>query len=110
MVNKHNSTKTKDQSRGFTLIEILVVMGIASALLMAAFILIPKATQGSKNRARESDIAALQGLVNDYRQAYGQRKVPADWTDLTSAVTEFEFSHYDAGKGTGNNKAVEYGG
>ena len=65
MINKPTSIETEDQSRGFTLIEILVVMGIASALLMAAFILIPKATQGSKNRARESDIAALQGLVND---------------------------------------------
>ena len=37
--------------------------------------------------------------------------MPANWTDLTSAVTEFEFSHYDAGKhdttkSNNNNSAV----
>jgi prepilin-type N-terminal cleavage/methylation domain-containing protein len=61
---KHQTSDIKLRSRGFTLLEMLVVMGIISGLLVA---LIPAVTSLSKSNGRRAAVSALLGAIEQAR-------------------------------------------
>jgi len=58
--------------RGFTLIEVLVVMAIIVILVGGVVVLGLQVRQGAQLRATKAELTTLQGLAEDYQRVTGQ--------------------------------------
>ncbi|HEV2294389.1 MAG TPA: prepilin-type N-terminal cleavage/methylation domain-containing protein [Tepidisphaeraceae bacterium] len=96
------STSFKPRSRGFTLIEILVVIGIIVVLLGILIPVVSKVRKSAQVAAVQAQINDIQGSIQQYQQdhgalpgplAYNQIRMPTGFTmavDTASAGTEFD--------------------
>lgn len=58
-------TKLKNE-KGFTIIEVLIVLAIAGLILLIIFLAVPALQRNSRNTQRKNDVAALLGAVSNY--------------------------------------------
>lgn len=56
----------KKSDRGFTIIEVLIVLVIASSILLIVFLAVPQLQRNSRNTQRRSGIASIAGAINEY--------------------------------------------
>jgi prepilin-type N-terminal cleavage/methylation domain-containing protein len=59
------NTKSKDQ-KGFTIIEVLIVLAIAGLILLIVFLAVPALQRNSRNTGRKSDISRIGGAATEY--------------------------------------------
>jgi prepilin-type N-terminal cleavage/methylation domain-containing protein len=59
-------TQTKKITKGFTIIEVLIVLAIAGLIMAIIFLAVPALQRNSRNNSRTTDATHLAGLVNDY--------------------------------------------
>lgn len=59
-------TKLRKESKGFTIIEVLIVLAIAGLILLIVFLAVPALQRNSRNTQRRDDIAKALGLVTEY--------------------------------------------
>ncbi len=72
--------KNKKSKKGFSLLELLLVLGIIAALVVAAFIVYPKVQASQRAQAESNNIAAIQaGVKALYTSA-------SSFTGLTNSV------------------------
>ncbi|HBJ1160524.1 TPA: prepilin-type N-terminal cleavage/methylation domain-containing protein [Escherichia coli] len=72
--------KNKKSKKGFSLLELLLVLGIIAALVVAAFIVYPKVQASQRAQAESNNIAAIQaGVKALYTSA-------SSFTGLTNTV------------------------
>jgi prepilin-type N-terminal cleavage/methylation domain-containing protein len=57
---------TKKSVKGFTIIEVLIVLAIAGLIMAIVFLAVPALRRNSNNNSRRSDAAHLAGIVNEY--------------------------------------------
>lgn len=57
--------KTKDQ-KGFTIIEVLIVLAIAGLILLIVFLAVPALQRSSHNTGRTNDVSRIGAAVNDW--------------------------------------------
>ena len=62
MLNKVKKINTK----GFTIIEVMIVLAIAALILLIVFLAIPALQRNARNTSRKSDVAALLAAVNEF--------------------------------------------
>ena len=55
--------KNKKSKKGFSLLELLLVLGIIAALVVAAFIVYPKVQASQRAQAESNNIATIQAGV-----------------------------------------------
>lgn len=60
------SINTKKLTKGFTIIEVLIVLAIAGLILAIIFLAVPALQRNSRNTSIRSDAAAILAGVNDY--------------------------------------------
>ncbi|MBI4033489.1 type II secretion system protein [Candidatus Saccharibacteria bacterium] len=60
------STNIKKLNKGFTIIEVLIVLAIAGLILAIVFLAVPALQRNSRNTAIRSDAAGVLAAVNDY--------------------------------------------
>lgn len=80
--------KLKDlrKQKGFTIIEVLIVLTIAGAILLVVFLAVPALQRNSRNTQRKQDVAAmLAGLTEYVNNNAGQ--LPADQTTFDTNIT-----------------------
>lgn len=53
--------------RGFTIIEVLIVLAIAGLILLIVFLAIPALQRNSRNTTTKNDASALSGGVSEYK-------------------------------------------
>lgn len=59
--------KSKEESqRGFTIIEVMIVLAIAGLILLIVFLAIPALQRNGRNTQRKSDVSALLAAVSEY--------------------------------------------
>lgn len=58
-------TKSKDQ-KGFTIIEVLIVLAIAGLILLIVFLAVPSLQRNSRNTARRNDVARVGGAATEF--------------------------------------------
>lgn len=59
--------KTKQTNqKGFTIIEVLIVMAIAGLILLIVFLAVPALQRNSRNTQRKNDVAALLGSISEF--------------------------------------------
>ena len=56
----------KDSRRGFTIIEVLIVLAIAGLIMLIVFLAVPALQLNSRNTQRKSDASHLSGLINEF--------------------------------------------
>lgn len=64
-------TKLKNRTKGFTIIEVLIVLAIGGLILLIVFLAVPALQRNSRNNSRRNDVAHLAGLVNEYAANHG---------------------------------------
>lgn len=60
------SKKLSRKEQGFTIIEVLIVLAIASLILLAVFLAVPALQRNSRNTQRKNDIAAVMGAITEF--------------------------------------------
>lgn len=56
----------KPNSRGFTIIEVLIVLAIAGLILLIVFLAVPALQRSSRNTNRKNDAAAVLASISEY--------------------------------------------
>lgn len=58
---------TKQNKKGFTIIEVVLVLAIGGLIFLMVFIALPALQRSQRNTQREDDLARLLTAVNDYQ-------------------------------------------
>ncbi len=59
-------TSLQKQEKGFTIIEVLIVLAIAGLILLIVFLAVPALQRNSRNTQRKNDISGILGAVGEY--------------------------------------------
>jgi prepilin-type N-terminal cleavage/methylation domain-containing protein len=54
------------RQRGFTIIEVLIVLAIAGLIMLVVFLAVPALQRNARNNSRNNDVASILGAVNNY--------------------------------------------
>jgi len=65
------STKSLRAEEGFTVIETLIVFGIAGMILLTTFLAIPALQRSSRNNQRKQDVSAILQAVSHWELNHG---------------------------------------
>ena len=58
--------KLQKNNKGFTIIEVLIVLAIAGLILLVVFLAVPALQRNSRNTQRKSDVSNVLGAVGEY--------------------------------------------
>jgi prepilin-type N-terminal cleavage/methylation domain-containing protein len=78
---------TKNNKKGFTIIEVVLVLAIAGLIFLMVFIALPALQRSQRNTRRRQDMARIVSAVNDY-QANNNGKLP-DFGDADEFVMRY---------------------
>ncbi len=88
--------KTLSNKKGFTIIEVLIVIAIAGLILMIVFLAVPALQRNSRNTTIKNDVQNVLGGVAEYRAANNGKTPTAIKTTTSGGVVEYT-------GGTGSN-------
>ena len=101
----------KTNKKGFTIIEVVLVLAIAGLIFLMVFIALPALQRSQRNTQRENDMSRLLTAVNDY-QTNNNGKTPFNKTgDLANFITRYidkECSGNSAASATGSTEGVQF--
>ncbi len=104
--------KTKLNKKGFTIIEVLIVLAIAGLILLIVFLAVPALQRNSRNTQRKNDVAGLLGAFSEYTNN-NNGTFPTAVTSPSAGVVRFgcgfavcttseaKVGYYNKGIGTG---------
>lgn len=86
---------SKTTNKGFTIIEVVLVLAIAGLIFLMVFLALPALQRSQRDSQRKSDVSKLMAALNDYKAA-NRGKLPADdkWDDF---VQEYLIGDGDRG-------------
>ena len=79
---------TKNNKKGFTIIEVVLVLAIAGLIFLMVFIALPALQRSQRNTRRRQDMARILSAFNDF-QANNNGEMPTGSTTDTNGVTKF---------------------
>lgn len=59
-------SKVKNQEKGFTIIEVLIVLVIAGLIMLIVFLAVPALQRSSRNTQRRDDVAKLLAIASEF--------------------------------------------
>jgi prepilin-type N-terminal cleavage/methylation domain-containing protein len=74
---------TKNNKKGFTIIEVVLVLAIAGLIFLMVFIALPALQRSQRNTRRRQDMARILSAFNDF-QANNNGRMPEDTTEANS--------------------------
>ena len=77
-------TKTK---KGFTIIEVVLVLAIAGLIFLMVFIALPALQRSQRNTRRRSDMARILAAFTEYQSNTG--RMPSTDTDLNNFIQKY---------------------
>lgn len=101
------------QQKGFTIIEVLIVLAIAGLIVLIVFLAVPALQRNSRNTQRKNDVSALVGGVQEFTNN-NNGKLPTTTADYdkikgtSTASGNAKLSFYDPAQvtiNTANNTA-----
>jgi len=86
----------KTDNKGFTIIEVMIVLAIAGLILLIVFLAVPALQRNSRNTQRKNDVQALLGSLSEYA-SNNAGAIPASCsgTSGTCFVKDAKLSSYD---------------
>lgn len=86
--------KTKlNNQKGFTIIEVLIVLAIAGLILLIVFLAVPALQRNSRNTQRRNEVAGILGGVNEFANN-NNGKLPTAGAQETEALTNSKINFY----------------
>ncbi len=76
------------RSRGFTIIEVVLVLAIAALIFLMIFIALPALQRGQRDTARKNDASAMASALNTYR-SNSNGKLPTAGTEFSTFVSQY---------------------
>lgn len=103
------SNKLKNKEKGFTIIEVMIVLAIAGLIMLIVFLAVPALQRNSRNTARRNDAARIASAANSF-EANNNGSLPGQTTnaatDASSILSEAgTLSQYTGLSGAGANPA-----
>ncbi len=107
--------KIKNRNKGFTIIEVLIVLAIAGLILLIVFLAVPALQRNSRNTQRKNDVAALLGAAAEFsnnnngrmaNSCTGNAVVSVTNTTTGSVAAEAKVGYYNVGCAQGDASAV----
>jgi prepilin-type N-terminal cleavage/methylation domain-containing protein len=63
--------KLKNDSQGFTIIEVMIVLAIAGLILLIVFLAVPALQRNSRNTQRKNDASHLASVISEWKSNNG---------------------------------------
>jgi prepilin-type N-terminal cleavage/methylation domain-containing protein len=92
--------KKVKNNKGFTIIEVLIVLAIAALILLIVFLAVPALQRSAKNSQRRTDATALSTAINEYI-ANNNGSLPNDFCASTAGGTTQTYILTDGDNSTG---------
>jgi len=86
--------KLQKENKGFTIIEVLIVLAIAGLILLIVFLAVPALQRNSRNTQRKNDVAAVLGAVNEWSNN-NQGSLPTTAAQQTVALQNAKLGIYN---------------
>ena len=61
----------QNTKKGFTIIEVVLVLAIAALIFLMIFVALPALQRGQRNTARKNDVGTVASAINTYRTSNG---------------------------------------
>lgn len=90
--------KLQKTEKGFTIIEVLIVLAIAGLIMLIVFLAVPALQRNSRNTQRKNDVSALLGAVNEWTSNHSG-SLPG--TGDVDTILDSAKTGYYSGSGTG---------
>lgn len=82
--------KRYDKTKGFTIIEVVLVLAIAGLIFMMVFVALPALQRSQRDTARKSDVSTVASLVESYSSNNrGSLPVAAEYAKSSSPTSGF---------------------
>lgn len=72
------NTQQKNREKGFTIIEVVLVLAIAGLIFLMVFIALPALQRGQRDTQRRQDLSRVLTKINDY-QSNNRGALPTNW-------------------------------
>src|SRR5262245_60001467 len=82
-MSKLTGGQTLQTKKGFTIIEVLIVLAIDGMILLIVLLAVPALQRNARNVRRKNDVRILLGAVQDYMSIH-QGQFPTTSTDITN--------------------------
>ena len=86
---------TQQNKKGFTIIEVVLVLAIAGLIFLMVFVALPALQRGQRDSQRRSDISRFMSQINSYQTNNGGRVPAAD----KDAIGKFLDNYMKRGSG-----------
>lgn len=60
----------KINKKGFTIIEVMIVLAIAASIMLVLFLAVPALQRNQRNTQRKANVSAIAGAINEYEANY----------------------------------------
>lgn len=67
MLNKLKNIKAEKSAKGFTIIEVMIVLAIAGLIILIVFLAVPALQRNSRNTALKNDASAVSSAVAEFK-------------------------------------------
>jgi prepilin-type N-terminal cleavage/methylation domain-containing protein len=74
-------TKQVETKKGFTIIEVVLVLAIAGLIFLMVFIALPALQRSQRDTQRNNDISRMMTAITQY-QSNNRGKIPTDWSSF----------------------------
>jgi prepilin-type N-terminal cleavage/methylation domain-containing protein len=78
----------KNKEKGFTIIEVVLVLAIAGLIFLMVFIALPALQRNQRDTQRRNDLSRAQTAVTNY-QTNNRNKLPVSSTDWQHLITNY---------------------
>src|SRR5688500_8468995 len=82
------NVQQKNNQKGFTIIEVVLVLAIAGLIFLMVFIALPALQRGQRDGQRRNDLSRALSKLQDY-QTNNRNKLPAASEWNTTFVTQY---------------------
>lgn len=77
------NVQQKNKEKGFTIIEVVLVLAIAGLIFLMVFIALPALQRGQRDGQRKQDLSRAQTKINDY-QSNNRNSLPTNWSEFAA--------------------------
>ncbi len=95
----------KINQKGFSIIEVLIVLAIAGLIMLIVFLAVPALQRNSRNTQRRQDVSSTISAIQEYMNN-NNGKLPTDNNTLTAAINNAKLGFYDVSNLNGANSTT----
>ncbi|MGZ6004596.1 MAG: type II secretion system protein [Candidatus Saccharimonadales bacterium] len=79
--------KLKSSNKGFTIIEVLIVLAIAGLIILIVLLAVPALQRNQRNTSRKNDATRIAGAITNFESA-NSGSLPTTTADLTTVTND----------------------